>query len=232
MEPGPSPRGGGPGSGREKMYELAALIKARIKADLSQADIAKLAEVTEKTIVNFENGNKARSAWGHRVILAYEKIYDGTGLKAANGPKTKYGRMHEISKTELARLDPETRALVEARHKAGFSQAEIAKRAGVSVGPIHRFELGLPIWPRVKTALKAAYGSMDKLAIEHKSFEHKAGDGLNAAWLERQVETFLHGNSFGVVERDKRAQYVISYSKIYELARIVLLAAGKDIEIT
>jgi transcriptional regulator with XRE-family HTH domain len=63
-------------------YDLKAFIAARGKHRLSQADLAKLAKVTEKTIVNFENGQKARSAWGHRVILAYRNI--GRGPAAAS----------------------------------------------------------------------------------------------------------------------------------------------------
>jgi transcriptional regulator with XRE-family HTH domain len=68
-------------------YDLVAFIAARKKGRLSQADIAKLAEVSEKTIAHFENGQRPRSAWGHRVIKAYEDLEEFTKMKSPAVPK-------------------------------------------------------------------------------------------------------------------------------------------------
>jgi transcriptional regulator with XRE-family HTH domain len=73
-------------------YDLVAFIAARKKVCLSQADIAKLAKVTEKTIANFENGQRPRSAWGHRVIKAYQSLgwdWEVAEPKEKKGPKPK-----------------------------------------------------------------------------------------------------------------------------------------------
>jgi len=79
---------------KRTIYDLGALIAARKKAGLSLADIAKEAEVKEKTVYNFEKGLKPRSAWGHRLIMAYQEI---GGIKLA--PVKERQRQRRVAKT-------------------------------------------------------------------------------------------------------------------------------------
>jgi DNA-binding XRE family transcriptional regulator len=88
------------GDKMKNIYNLAALIAARKKSGLSQADIAKKAEVKEKTVANFEQGKKPRSAWGHRLILAYQEI---GGIKLA--PVKKRQMQRRVARTPRPAAD-------------------------------------------------------------------------------------------------------------------------------
>lgn len=67
-------------------YDLTAFVTARHKQGISRADMALFAKVKEKTIVNFENGQRARSFWGRRVIAAYKNIGEFARRKGLDSP--------------------------------------------------------------------------------------------------------------------------------------------------
>lgn len=136
--------------------------------------------------------------------------------------------MKKPKKTKLDRLTPETRALVEARHKAGFSQEALAARSGISIGPIVKFESGRKTRPHTDAMLRKAYAELSMM-----KFDKVKGDGgtlLDAAWLRRQTETFLRVNALGVVEKGGQAHFVISSETVYRFGKAILLASGKNID--
>lgn len=123
--------------------------------------------------------------------------------------------------------DSDLRALVRIRQEAGISQSILAKRAGVCAVTLAAFEHGQSVRIHTAKVLRQAYLMLAR-APELQSFG-EAGI-LDASWLKRQAESFLRSNSIGVVEKDKLAHFVLSSERIYEFGRIVLLAAGKNIE--
>jgi transcriptional regulator with XRE-family HTH domain len=117
--------------------------------------------------------------------------------------------------------------LVRIRQEAGLSQGVMAKRSGVSVITIVRFEHGKHVRIHTAKVIQSAYALVKK-APDLQAFD---GSGnLDAAWLRKQTENFLRQNCLGVVEKDKFAHFILSTDRVYEYGRILLLAAGKNID--
>jgi DNA-binding XRE family transcriptional regulator len=117
--------------------------------------------------------------------------------------------------------------LVKARQEIGFSQTVMAKRAGVSVNTVVTFEHGRRVSARMAKTLRDTYTRI-KIVPDFQAFD---GSGnMDAAWLRKQTETFLRNNCLGIVEKEKLAHFVLSTERLYEYGRILLLAAGKNID--
>lgn len=131
----------------------ARLRKARINADLTQADVANRIEVSAQTVGNWEAGRNEpdETAIGSLAVLygvPSEEITDPADDPLVN-PEIllPYNRI----KVDLARL-------VSARQEAGLTQSQAAELSGISANSICRYETGLakPMLPTMET-LAAAY---------------------------------------------------------------------------
>jgi len=129
----------------------------------------------------------------------------------------KHHRRHKIA--------PEIQAFIEVRREARISQALMAKRAGVCATTVMKFERGDRIGPMTEKPIRAAYEQISALGDIRG-----AGGEIDATWLRRQTESFLKTQSLGFCEKDRLAYFVISAEKFYEYGRLVLLAAGKNID--
>ena len=113
------------------------------------------------------------------------------------------------------------------RKTAGLTQAGIAKLAGLSVLTVCKFEHGRRVSPRTEKALQDAYrtaGMCSALGLDGRPGH------VDKEWLRRQTESFLRANSLGIVEKEKIAHFVLSSERLYEYGRILLLAAGKNVD--
>lgn len=124
------------------------------------------------------------------------------------------------------KVSPEIKEFAEIRAKSGLNQSVLAKRAGVCVGTIIRYEQGRKLRPAIEHSVREAYRQISILGID------RTNDGkFDAAWLQRQTEAFLKSNSLGVVEKDRNCYFVISSEKLLEYGQILLLSAGKNIDV-
>lgn len=122
----------------------------------------------------------------------------------------------------------ETLPFTNARKAARYSQSAVAGLAGVTYYTVLRFEHGLPMRSKTDALLRRTYAALSQKAAPAPV--RNPCDLLNEEWLRRQVDVFLRGNCLGVVERDRRAHFVVSTESVYELGRKLLLAAGRNID--
>lgn len=87
-------------------YNLAEFISARKKHGLSLSEMAEKAGVSEKTIDNFEGGQRPRSHWGHKVLEAYRTLGDFAQVKVPDAPPKKKRGRPKIEKA-LSEVQPE-----------------------------------------------------------------------------------------------------------------------------
>jgi transcriptional regulator with XRE-family HTH domain len=124
------------------------------------------------------------------------------------------------------KITPEIREFAEVRMKSGLNQSALAKRAGVCVSTIIRYEQGRKLRPAIERSVQVAYREISSLGID-RSDEGK----FDGEWLKRQTEAFLKSNSLGIVEKERNCYFVISGEKLLKYGQILLLSTGKHIDV-
>ncbi len=113
------------------------------------------------------------------------------------------------------------------RRAAHISQVGMAKLAGVSSVTIANFEKNRPLRPITRAAVERAYGNIQDCSVLAQGIRN--GE-LDSCWLKKQTESFLRANCLGVVEKEKMVHYILTPGRVYDFGRLVLLAAGKNID--
>ena len=108
----------------------------------------------------------------------------------------------------------------ERRQIAGLTIATIAKRAGLSLLTVQKFELGKRVSPSTENRLREIY-----LVLPEPMRSREDPKALNAGWLSSQVRTFVreHGLS---VQGDHSIVVTMRLQDIVELCRMTLTVGG------
>ena len=135
-------------------------------------------------------------------------------------------------------------ALAKKRIALGVSQNRLARRAGVAVGTLSKWESGRPVWPAKRIALEGAYTSaFAKLEKDGKLLEpsekHRnwGNSGLNIpisehdiVWLSDQTESYLrNGNFVRMTNPDGRTFFLLTKDAITKYGQLIGRALGKSI---
>lgn len=110
------------------------------------------------------------------------------------------------------------------RKQHGVPLVRIARLCHVCVRTVRRFEKGEGVGPDTYSRISKAYLDIrdDSITLAETTSKVK--------WLRRQVEVFLRENANGFYEKGEERYPVITEGQIYDLCRLVLTAAGIDME--
>ncbi len=121
---------------RNQRFSAEALRAARLRADLSRAEVAQRIGVSEATVKGWENGARAPKATSHAALAKAL----GVGFEALEKPGP-------ADAEDLRRL----------RESLGLTQAEAAGRMGIDPSALKRVEAGAELPPDPK-AMARVYG--------------------------------------------------------------------------
>jgi predicted transcriptional regulator len=122
--------------------------------------------------------------------------------------------------------------LIKKRTNAMLSQKDMAKRAGLSLGTVWRWEAGLDVKADTRAKLRAAYEAISEEPTEPKAVpvsEPKVMPAFNSKWLVAQVANFMKGKEAMEVRSRGVQYYLMLPEDLAEFAIMVARVLGKDI---
>jgi transcriptional regulator with XRE-family HTH domain len=122
--------------------------------------------------------------------------------------------------------------LIKKRANAMLSQKDMAKRAGVSMGTVWRWEAGHAVKTDTSAKLRMAYEAISEEPIEPKAVpvtEPESMPDFNSKWLTAQVSSFMKGKEVLEVRARGVLYYLMLPQDLAEFAIMVARVLGKDI---
>jgi transcriptional regulator with XRE-family HTH domain len=172
------------------------LREARVRAGLSQGDLASLVGVSQTAISTWESGTARPREGARRRLLAALALRDDTSTVSTE-------ELHDVSRP---RVVPEQ--LRDARIRAGLSQGDLALRIGVSQATVSTWENGTS-QPRTNSA--DALATVLDLGVETEDAAESPGSSPYGEWLARTR------NQQGITRRELADRANVSEPQIWNI---------------